>query len=60
MDFSAVIAEELNLEVWRVAKALELMDQVKRIIHYLNTIVNTNHDDTFVLVMSVRVGFFGM
>ena len=27
MDFSAVIAEELNLEVWRVAKALELMDQ---------------------------------
>ena len=27
MDFSAIIAEELNLEVWRVAKALELMDQ---------------------------------
>ena len=27
MDFSAVIAEELKLEVWRVAKALELMDQ---------------------------------
>ncbi|SHK28804.1 uncharacterized protein SAMN05720764_10173 [Fibrobacter sp. UWH5] len=27
MDFSAVIAEELNLEVWRVSKALELMDQ---------------------------------
>ncbi len=27
MDFSAIIAEELNLEVWRVSKALELMDQ---------------------------------
>ena len=27
MDFSAIIAEELKLEVWRVAKALELMDQ---------------------------------
>ena len=27
MDFSAIIAEELKLETWRVAKALELMDQ---------------------------------
>ena len=27
MDFSAIIAEELKLEVWRVAKALELMAQ---------------------------------
>ncbi|MCF0216604.1 MAG: RNA-binding transcriptional accessory protein [Fibrobacteraceae bacterium] len=27
MDFSAVIAEELSIEVWRVQKALELMEQ---------------------------------
>lgn len=27
MNFSQVISEELNLEEWRVAKALELMDQ---------------------------------
>ena len=27
IDFSAIIAEELKLEVWRVSKALELMDQ---------------------------------
>ena len=27
MDFSAIIAAEMNLEVWRVSKALELMEQ---------------------------------
>ena len=27
MNFSQVISQELNLEEWRVAKALELMDQ---------------------------------
>ncbi len=27
MNFSAVISEELKIEEWRVAKALELMDQ---------------------------------
>ena len=27
MNFSAVISEELKLEEWRVAKALELMEQ---------------------------------
>ena len=43
MDFSAIIAEELKLETWRVAKALELMDTGKTVFIEPAEVVEANN-----------------